>query len=229
MHCQFLRSLAVLLLIPALVWAQAEVEDYPEMLDRSNLPRIFEPESELFSNTYRSRGVGINFGVGFRRLDFTLNDGQTRTYADGTANGIAFHLGYLEPERALEYERQVSPISTNKPIEYEGSRYSTLEIIQNNAWYWWVNPFSSRWWWNYGSGLQFAQIRPIAEDQSKTYVDESSVLLGAGMGWFVVPSLLLSYRFALSFHLSELGLSTHDPLLTRSQVHTIYLDYFFPL
>ncbi|MGB0707723.1 MAG: hypothetical protein ACPGTI_11010, partial [bacterium] len=106
---------------------------------------------------------------------------------------------------------------------------NSLEVIQNNIWYWWAAPLSSRWWSHYGSGFQFAQIRPIAEDQTKTYVDESSLVFGGGLGWFAVPSLLLSYRFTLSFHLSTMGISEHDPILPRSQVHTIYFDYFYAL
>jgi len=187
------------------------------------------PEPEMFSESYRTRGRGISFGVGFRRLDFTLNDGQTRTFGDSTANGIGFHISYVEPERALEYERQISPVSISKEIQYQGKNYNSLEVIQNNVWYWWATPLSSRWWSHYGSGFQFAQIRPIAEDQTKTYVDESSLVFGGGLGWFAVPSLLLSYRFTLSFHLSTMGISEHDPILPRSQVHTIYFDYFYAL
>ena len=161
--------------------------------------------------------------MGFRRLDFTLTDGQTRTFGDSTANGIGFHISYVEPERALEYERQISPVSISNEIQYQGKNYNSLEVIQNNIWYWWATPLSSRWWSHYGSGFQFAQIRPIAEDQTKTYVDESSLVFGGGLGWFAVPSLLLSYRFTLSFHLSTMGISEHDPILPRSQVHTFIL------
>ena len=57
----------------------------------------------------------------------------------------------------------------------------------------------------------------------------ASLVFGGGLGWFAVPSLLLSYRFTLSFHLSTMGISEHDPILPRSQVHTIYFDYFYAL
>ncbi len=216
-------------LLPTLALGQVDPEDYPEMLERSSETRTLSPEPEMFSESYRARGRGISFGVGFRRLDFTLNDGQTRTFGDSTANGIGFHISYVEPERALEYERQISPVAISKEIQYQGKNYNSLEVIQNNVWYWWATPLSSRWWSHYGSGFQFAQIRPIAEDQTKTYVDESSLVFGGGLGWFAVPSLLLSYRFTLSFHLSTMGISEHDPILPRSQVHTIYFDYFYAL
>ena len=196
--------------------------EFFEVHDQGNL------QSQLDHPTHLASAVN-SFGVGFRRLDFTLNDGQTRTFGDSTANGIGFHISYVEPERALEYERQISPVSISKEIQYQGKNYNSLEVIQNNIWYWWATPLSSRWWSHYGSGFQFAQIRPIAEDQTKTYLDESSLVFGGGLGWFAVPSLLLSYRFTLSFHLSTMGISEHDPILPRSQVHTIYFDYFYAL
>ena len=69
-------------LLPTLTLGQVDPEDYPEMLERSMETRTLSPKPDMFSESYRTRGRGVSFGVGFRRLDFTFNDGQTRTFSE---------------------------------------------------------------------------------------------------------------------------------------------------
>jgi hypothetical protein len=228
-----MRQLSLLLMAWLSLWngtlAQEAPEDYPQMFERSVESRVRVPEPEIFSPSYRPRTLGVYFGVGFRSLDFTLADGQNRTFSDGTSNGVAFHLGYLQRGQAFEFERQISLVGLSKPVAYKSKEFDALEVVQNRLWYWWVERLSPDWLAFYGSGLEFAQMRPSSADTELAYVDETSAIFGGGISVFAVPSLLLGYRFATGFHLSTLGLSTHEPLLIRSQIHSFYLDYFFPL
>ena len=216
-------------LLPTLALGQIDPEDYPEMLERSSETRTLSPEPDMFSESTEP-AVEVS-ALEWDSVDWILPlmTDRRELLVIVRQMVLVFILVMWKPERALEYERQISPVAISKEIQYQGKNYNSLEIIQNNVWYWWATPLSSRWWSHYGSGFQFAQIRPIAEDQTKTYVDESSLVFGGGLGWFAVPSLLLSYRFTLSFHLSTMGISEHDPILPRSQVHTIYFDYFYAL
>ena len=62
------------------------------------------------------RWQGVFFGVGFRHLHLSLENGTEVVSNQPDQNGIGFMIGLLQEEYAYEFERQVSIINSGKTI-----------------------------------------------------------------------------------------------------------------
>ncbi|MED5435502.1 MAG: hypothetical protein VX545_05970, partial [SAR324 cluster bacterium] len=149
--------------------------------------------------------------------------------SDGTANGIGFNLGYFWDEQVVEYERQVSIVEHSESFTYLEESGEKLEVIQNNLWYVQYPKIRRDLYLHYGTGLQFTKIRFAGTANNHSYEDEIALGIEAGVSYFVTSNLLIYYRFSLGQQLAYLSASASNPFLKQSQLHTIYLNYFFPL
>ncbi|MEC9297227.1 MAG: hypothetical protein VYD28_06065, partial [SAR324 cluster bacterium] len=82
---------------------------------------------------------------------------------------------------------------------------------------------------HYGTGLQFTKIRFAGTPSNDAYEDDIALGIETGVSYFVTSNLLIDYRFSLGQQLAYLSASASNPFLKQSQLHTIYLNYFFPL
>jgi len=149
--------------------------------------------------------------------------------SDGTANGIGFNLGYFWDEEVVEYERQISIVEHSNSFTYQGETGQKLEVIQNNFWYALYPKISRNFYLHYGGGLQFTKIRFAGTDSNDSFEDEIALGIESGASYFVTPNLLIYYRFSLGQQVPFLKSSTTSQFLKQSQLHTIYLNYYFPL
>ncbi|MDP7439275.1 MAG: hypothetical protein QGI53_07515, partial [SAR324 cluster bacterium] len=173
--------------------------------------------------------IGFYFGVGFRRVKLQVADTVSISDSDGTANGIGFNLGYFWDEQVVEYERQVSIVEHSESFTYLAESGEKLEVIQNNLWYIKYPKIRRDLYLHYGTGLQFTKIGFAGTANNDSYEDEIALGIETGVSYFVTSNLLMYYRFSLGQQLPFISDSASNPFLKQSQLHTIYLNYFFPL
>ena len=203
--------------------------EFSEMKERSLKSRYSVKEPDFFSSRISSDWVGLYFGVGFRKIRLNILDDIIVNDSDGEANGIGINLGYFSNEQGLEFERQTSIIKHKEPLIYDNQKGSLLEIIQNNFWYIRypiINRFLNL---QYGAGIQFTKIRLAGIQNKKSYTDEFAFSIQTGLSYYLTSNMLLLYRFALGQQIPFLSQKTEKKFLNQSQIHTIYLNYYFPL
>ena len=169
------------------------------------------------------------FGVGLRHLSLTYPDGKIENNKDAEANGIAFNLGYFSSEYLLEYSRQTTIVNLETPQQFQEKTLNHIGLIQNNLWYFELWKLGTDFYLSYGGGLQFAQIRPKNKTTSFASVDENSIAGGVGASYFLIHNLMLMYRFTSGYYLSAMNEGRSEAILLRTQVHTFFLEYYFPL
>ena len=200
-----------------------------EMEERSLEVRTATKEPDFFVSGTSSKWIGLYFGVGFRKVKLEVADAVSISDSDGTANGIGFNLGYFWDEQVVEYERQISIVEHSESFTFQGEAGKKLEVIQNNFWYALYPKISRNFYLHYGGGLQFTKIRFAGTDSNDSFEDEIALGIESGASYFVTPNLLIYYRFSLGQQVPFLKPSTSSHFLKQSQLHTIYLNYYFPL
>jgi len=204
-------------------YAQGNDSPVPSEMDKRILEsRIAAPEPEFFVSGTSSRWQGFYFGVGFRKVGLKVADDVIISDSDGEANGIGVNLGYFWDEQVIEYERQISIVEDGK----SGQR---LEIIQNNFWYSLYPNISRDFYLHYGAGVQFTKTRFAAIGSNKSFEDEIALGVETGASYFVTSNFLLYYRFSVGQQIPFLSATNSSPFLKQSQLHTFYLNYYFPL
>ena len=230
------KSVLFMLILCCLIFFAVEIhaqEQLPleqsEMEERSLEARTATQEPDFFISGTSAQGIGFYFGVGFRRVKLQVADTVSISDSDGTANGIGFNLGYFWDEQVVEYERQISIVEHSESFSYLAESGEKLEVIQNNFWYIQYPKINRDLYLHYGTGLQFTKTRFAGTDSNDAYEDEIALAIETGVSYFVTSNLLIYYRFSLGQQLAFLSDSASNPFLKQSQLHTIYLNYFFPL
>jgi len=230
------QSVLFMLILSCLIFFAVEIhaqEQLPleqsEMEERSLEARTATQEPDFFVSGTSAQGIGFYFGVGFRRVKLQVADTVSISDSDGTANGIGFNLGYFWDEQVVEYERQISIVEHSESFSYQAESGEKLEVIQNNFWYIQYPKINRDLYLHYGTGLQFTKTRFAGTDSNDAYEDEIALAIETGVSYFVTSNLLIYYRFSLGQQLPFLSDSASNPFLKQSQLHTIYLNYFFPL
>ena len=230
------QSVLFMLILSCLIFFAVEIhaqEQLPleqsEMEERSLEARTATQEPDFFVSGTSAQGIGFYFGVGFRRVKLQVADTVSISDSDGTANGIGFNLGYFWDEQVVEYERQISIVEHSESFTYLTESGEKLEVIQNNFWYIQYPKINRDLYLHYGTGLQFTKTRFAGTDSNDAYEDEIALAIETGVSYFVTSNLLIYYRFSLGQQLAFLSDSASNPFLKQSQLHTIYLNYFFPL
>ena len=230
------QSVLFMLILSCLIFFAVEIhaqEQLPleqsEMEERSLEARTATQEPDFFVSGTSAQGIGFYFGVGFRRVKLQVADTISISDSDGTSNGIGFNLGYFWDEQVVEYERQISIVEHSESFTYLAESGEKLEVIQNNFWYIQYPKINRDLYLHYGTGLQFTKTRFAGTDSNDAYEDEIALAIETGVSYFVTSNLLIYYRFSLGQQLAFLSDSASNPFLKQSQLHTIYLNYFFPL
>jgi len=226
----FMLILCCLIFFAVEIHAQEQLPlEQSEMEERSLEARTATQEPDFFVSGTSAQGIGFYFGVGFRRVKLQVADTVSISDSDGTANGIGFNLGYFWDEQVVEYERQISIVEHSESFSYQAESGEKLEVIQNNFWYIQYPKINRDLYLHYGTGLQFTKTRFAGTDSNDAYEDEIALAIETGVSYFVTSNLLIYYRFSLGQQLAFLSDSASNPFLKQSQLHTIYLNYFFPL
>ncbi len=226
----FLLSLCCFVFFSGGIQAQEQLPlEQSDMEVRSLEERTATQEPDFFVSGTSAQWIGFYFGVGFRRVKLQVADTVSISDSDGTANGIGFNLGYFWDEQVVEYERQVSIVEHSESFTYLEESGEKLEVIQNNLWYVQYPKIRRDLYLHYGTGLQFTKIRFAGTANNDSYEDEIALGIETGVSYFVTSNLLIYYRFSLGQQLAYLSDSASNPFLKQSQLHTIYLNYFFPL
>ena len=226
----FLLSLCCFVFFSGEIQAQEQLPlEQSDMEVRSLEERTATQEPDFFVSGTSAQWIGFYFGVGFRRVKLQVADTVSISDSDGTANGIGFNLGYFWDEQVVEYERQVSIVEHSESFTYLEESGERLEVIQNNLWYVQYPKIRRDLYLHYGTGLQFTKIRFAGTANNDSYEDEIALGIETGVSYFVTSNLLIYYRFSLGQQLAYLSDSASNPFLKQSQLHTIYLNYFFPL
>ena len=182
----------------------------------------------LFSGTI-SELQGFYFGVGFRNVRIRVADNVIISDSDGEANGIGVNIGYFWEEQSVEYERQISIVEHSKSFIYESKSGQKVEVIQNNLWYVLYPKISLNFYLHYGAGIQFTKSRFAATGNRMSFEDEIAMGVEAGASYFVMSNLIFYYRFSISRHIPFLKISDSSTFLKQSQLHTIFMNYYFSL
>ena len=138
-------------------------------------------------------------------------------------------MGYYWNEQVVEYERQVSIVEHSESFTYQEESGRELEVIQNNLWYIQYPKIRRDLYLHYGTGLQFTKIRFAGTANNDSYEDEIALGIETGLSYFVTSNLLIYYRFSLGQHMPFLTGSASTSFLKQSQLHTIYLNFYYPL
>jgi len=219
-----------LIFFTKIIFAKESYSTELNKLDESSFKsRYSVKEPDFFVSGTSSQWIGLYFGVGFRNVRLNVLDDVIVHDSDGEANGIGFNLGYFWEEQALEFERQTSIIKHSEPLKYESQKGQLLEVIQNNFWYIRYPKINRFLYLQYGTGIQFTKIR-LADIQSKrSYKDEIAIGIETGISYYITSNILLLYRFALGQQITFMSSQSEKKFLNQSQLHTIYLNYYFPL
>ena len=200
-----------------------------KMDEHSFKSRYSVKEPDFFVSGISSQSIGLYFGVGFRKVRLNVLDDIIVYDSDGEANGIGFNLGYIWEEQGLEFERQTTIIKHTKPLIYESQKGQLIEVIQNNFWYIRYPKINRFLYFQYGSGIQFTKIRLANVQSKRSYKDEIAIGLETGISYHITSNMLLLYRFALGQQIPFMSSQSEKKFLNQSQLHTIYLNYYFPL
>lgn len=229
-YTKFLLMLSFCIFFEAGSYAQGNDSPEPSEMDKRSLEsRIAAPEPEFFVSGTSSLWQGFYFGVGFRKVRLKVADDLIISDSDGEANGIGVNLGYFWDEQVIEYERQISIVEVSKTIFHDGKSGQRLEIIQNNFWYSLYPNISRDFYLHYGAGVQFTKTRFAAIGSNKSFQEEIALGVETGASYFVTSNFLLYYRFSVGQQIPFLSATNSSPFLKQSQLHTFYLNYFFPL
>ncbi len=225
---------------PAKDRAQPESSN-ASMEERTLEPRgvLASPEPEFVIEGSSARVPGLYFGVGFRQVRLDLRGNRSFTHNDGTSNGVAFNLGYFQSDWAFEYSRHVSLIDLNEVLVFDGRLFNFVEVIQNNFWYFFSNRLAKDFYFHYGLGFQTTEIRLILEDEQVSEAQdlesrselrrEDSLIFGLGLTYFITHNFSLQYRSAQgNFSPLLTGSKVHN-VMHSSQLHMLFLQYYFSL
>ena len=196
---------------------------------RSLKSRYSVKEPDFFTSGSSSQWIGLYFGVGFRKIRLNVLDNNIVYDSDGEANGIGVNLGYFWEEQGIEFERQTTIVKHTEQLVYESQEGNLLEVIQNNFWYIRYPKINRFLYLQYGSGIQFTKIRLAGSQSKKSYKDEIAIGLETGVSYYITSNMLLLYRFSLGQKIPFMSDQSEKKFLNQSQIHTIYLNYYFPL
>ena len=84
-------------------------------------------------------------------------------------------------------------------------------------------------YFQYGTGIQFTKIRIARTQSNKSYNDEIAIAIETGISYYLTSNMLLLYRFALGQNIPFLSRQSENKFLNQSQIHSIYINYYFPL
>ena len=114
-------------------------------------------------------------------------------------------------------------------FSYQGEEGDKIELIQNNFWYIKYPKIKPNLYFHYGTGLKFNKIRFTGIEHMDSFEDEIALGVEIGFAYFVTPNFSVFHRFSLGQHLPFLTSASKTSFLRQSQMHTLYLNYFFPL
>ena len=205
-------------------------ESKDNLIDQQSFKSRLSLEEPDFSNSWsRSQSVGLYFGVGFRKVRLKILDEIIINDSDGEANGIGVNLGYFWDEQGLEFERQTSIINHKEKLIYDNEESSLLELIQNNFWYIRYKKINRFFYFQYGTGIQFTKIRLAGEESKKLHEDEVAIGFESGFSYYITTNMLLLYRFSLGQQIPFFSNNSKIQFLNQSQIHTLYVNYYFEL
>jgi hypothetical protein len=166
--------------------------------------------------------VGLYFGVGLRDVELKPAELGTVRSAEALSNGAGFNLGFFWDRQSIEYTRQASFLEVSAGT---AGTERELEVEQHTLWWNW---FPLRWKQLHahaGAGLQASRAR--FNDVGRDYQNELAAEVGTGVALFPSRNLMLMYR--ASYSQRVVGLSDEEPFLERSQLHTLFFNYYFSL
>ncbi len=210
------------------------------------------PDPKFITEGSSGRTQGVYFGVGFRQLRLDFRNGRSIANNDGTINGVAFNLGYFAENQIWEYSRHVTILDLSETLTFKERPFNFVEVIQNNLWYFRSIKVAKDFFLNYGLGAQSAEIRLIfnvpenstpesstpknpTEDSTPALEDttelrrEDSLLWGGGGAYFITPDFFIQYRFTQGNYSPLLTNHSVDNALHSTQIHTLFLQYYFSL
>jgi len=203
--------------------------EFIEMNEHGLESRTATREPDFIASGTPFQWTGFYFGVGFRKVELKIANDVIISDSDSEANGIGVNLGYFWEEQVVEFERQHSIIDHTNALNYESKSGQRLDVIQNNFWYSQYPKISRNLYLHYGIGVQFTKTRFAATGSDESYVNEIALGVETGASYFVSSNLFLYYRFSFGQHVPFLTTSGSSIFLKQSQLHTIYLNSYFPL
>lgn len=196
----------------------------------------------------QKRERGVYFGVGFRQVRVDLREGNHIVGTDSTVNGIGFNLGYFWSASFIEYTRHVHLLEASETLKFKEDEYDHLEIIQNNFWYFLSPRISRDFYVHYGIGYQPSSearlIRKneevVEEDSIDTEIEEDdeesepiirhdSMLFGFGFSYFLTSNFFIQYRLTQGNFTPIFSGQGTEVFVVSSQIHTLFLEYYFSL
>ncbi|MBF0277980.1 MAG: hypothetical protein HQM13_09325 [SAR324 cluster bacterium] len=200
------------------------------------------PDPNFISEGSSARIQGVYFGVGFRQLRLDFRSGRSTVNNDGAINGVVFNLGHFTEARVWEYSRHVTILDLGENLEFKDRQFNFLEVIQNNLWYLRSIKMLKDLYLNYGLGVQTSEIRLIlkapndslettapAQEDSTELRREDSLVWGGGASFFITPDFFIQYRFTQANYSPLLTGPSVDNSLHATQIHTLFLQYYFSL
>ncbi len=229
-------------LLPSQAWAEDETSKSMEERSLDAHGVMSSPDPKFITEGSSARIQGVYFGVGFRQVRLNFRNNISFVSNDATTNGVAFNLGHFTESRVLEYSRHVSILELGRTLEFEDQLFNFVEVIQNNFWYFFANRIANNFYVHYGLGLQAVEVRIILkadedastedaselEDSSKLS-REDSLLAGMGMAYFFTDNFFIQYRLAQGNYSPLLTGQKINNVLHGSQLHTLFLQYYFSL
>lgn len=215
----------------------------PSMEERSleNRGVMKIPDPQFIREGSSARTQGVYFGVGFEQVRLDFRHSQTIISNDGATNGVAFNLGYFTEKQVFEYARHVTILDLGRVFVFEDQNFNFVELIQSNWWYFRGVRFTIDGYAHYGLGLQNTEARlilkasqtsqgdaPTLETTSELY-RENSLLIGGGGSYFFTPNFFIQYRFTYGSYSPLFTGANANNALHSTQIHTLFLQYYFPL
>jgi len=128
----------------------------------------------------------------------------------------------------------------SETLDFKDRPFNFLEVIQNNLWYFRSVKLFKDLYLNYGLGAQTSEVRlilkapdsstedTVSESEDSTELRrEDSLVWGGGGAYFITPDFFIQYRFNQGNYSPLLTGPNVDNSLHATQVHTLFLQYYF--
>ena len=199
------------------------------------------PEPKFITEGTKVRSQGVYLGVGFQQVRLDFREGFSILNNDSVLNGIAVNLGYFTEKFKLEYTRHVIILDLEETLTQQDVSFNAVEGIQNNFWYFRVLRLNPDLYFNYGIGVQTAEVRLILKESfgsvdstsnlpdSSVLHQEGSLVFGGGLSYFFTANFFIQYRFTYGSFSPLITGPTANNALQSTQIHTLFLQYYFSL
>ena len=199
------------------------------------------PDPKFITEGSSARTQGVYFGVGFRQVRLDFRTGRSIVNNDGALNGVAFNLGFFTETQVWEYTRHVTILDLNETLDFKDRLFNFVEVIQNSIWYFRSARLIQDLYANYGVGVQSSEVRlilkiPQTPSEDTTNLEgstelhrEDSLLWGGGGTYFITPDFFIQYRLTQGNYSPLITGPNVDNALHATQIHTLFLQYYFSL